>query len=83
MIKNGILCTEIQSVPCREEWEGGSQAVSAPGFSMQSYPGVFTSPEYIELAHRQDSLARAAVDRDRELMAGVGKDRNRLSMIFS
>ena len=80
MIKNGIVCTEIQSVPSREEWGG---CVSALSFSLQSYPEVFTSLEYRELAERQDSLARAAVDSDKELMAGTSKDRSRISMIFS
>ena len=81
-MKNGILCTEIQSVPSREEW-GGACGVPALSFSMQGYPGVFTSPEYRELAERQDSLARAAVDSDKELMAGTSKDRSRISMIFA
>ena len=80
MIKNGIVCTEIQSVPSREDW---GVSVPALSFSLQSYPGVLTSPEYRELAERQDSLARAAVDSDKELMAGSSKDRSRISMIFS
>ena len=79
VMKNGILATEIQSVPSREEWGG----VPALSFSMQGYSRVFTSPEYRELAERQDSLARAAVDSDKELMAGTSKDRSRISMMFA
>ena len=37
---------------------------------------------YRQLAERGDSLARAAVDSDKELMAGT-RDRSRISMIFS
>ena len=45
MIKNGIVCSEIQTVSSREQWESESE-VSALSFSLQSYPGVFTSPEF-------------------------------------
>ena len=38
---------------------------------------------YRQLAERGDSLARAAVDGDKELMVGTNKDRSRISMIFS
>ena len=83
VIKNGIVCTEMEAVSSREEWDGGSADVSTLSFSLQSYPEVFTSPEYRELEERQDSLARAAVDSDKELIAGASKDRSRISMIIS
>ena len=38
---------------------------------------------YRQLAERGDSLARAAMDSDKELMAGTSRDRSRISMIFS
>jgi len=82
VIKNGIVCSEIQTVSSREEWDSDSD-VSALSFSLQSYPRVFTSPEFRQLSERGDSLARAAVDSDKELMAGTSKDKRRISMIFS
>ena len=45
VIKNGIVCSEIQTVSSREQWESDSE-VSSLSFSLQSYPGVFTSPEF-------------------------------------
>ena len=65
MIKNGIVCPNMQSVQSREEL-GGMPALS---LSLKSFPEVFVTPEYIELVERNDSLAKAAVDIDKELMA--------------